>query len=76
MEMNNKHKFYPMITQTVKTILSLADNEDKLELLYILQYYPNLGAPEEEIQQSPRTALELIKELDRQYAQWNKGGVK
>ena len=71
--MEKTREFYPMITKTIKTIIDIIEVKDYAFVLHILRYYPDLQAPESEY-----TALShiraLIKELDRQYARWNKGG--
>jgi hypothetical protein len=75
--MEKKREFYPMITKTVKTILSLATPQEKQQILFILRYYPLRNTmPEKEICSFDKAAQELLKELDRQYERWEKGGVK
>ena len=72
--MSKIHEFYPMITGTVRTIISLANDQEKKQILFILQYYPLKGKiPEEEIFCLVGAPNELLKELDRQYARWTKG---
>ena len=72
--MEKTREFYPMITQTVKTIIDVIGIKDYAFVLHILRYYPNLQAPESEYNELPHIRT-LIKELDRQYARWNKGGL-
>ena len=74
--MSKTHEFYPMITGTVRTIMSLANEQDKKQILFILQYYPLEGIPKKEMSYCSGVPKELLKELDRQYSRWNKGGVK
>lgn len=75
--MNKTHEFYPMITGTVRTIMSLANEQDKKQILFILQYYPLQGKiPEKEISYYSGAPKELLKELDRQFLRWNKGGIQ
>lgn len=67
------HEFYPMITGTVKNLIPVLPPEDETLFLIILKNYPNI----ETIDESYITPVlfMLIKELDRQYARWNKGGI-
>ena len=74
--MSKTHEFYPMITGTVRTIMSLASEQERKQILFILQYYPLQGIPEKEISYYSRAPKELLKELDRQFARWNKGGIQ
>lgn len=74
MEMNNKHKFYPMITQTVKSLMAVTlSNWERNLIYYVFLNYPDIEL--EEGKKSP-VINELIDELDRQYTRWDKGGVK
>lgn len=70
-EMDKKREFYPMITQTVKTLIQVSDPEDESWILIALKNYPDV-----EIKDEYKTPLviALLDELDRQYARWNKGG--
>lgn len=68
--MAKKHEFYPMISGTMKALLNLA-TPDKLELLvYFLVAYPQHDLF---IGKDDPLAMQIIAELDRQYARWNKG---
>lgn len=72
--MNNKHKFYPMITQTVKSLMAVTlSNWERNLIYYVFLNYPDIEL--EEGKKSP-VINELIDELDRQYTRWDKGGVK
>lgn len=74
MKMNDKHKFYPMITQTVKSLMAITlDNWNRTLIYYVLINYPDIEL--EEGKRSP-VVNELIDELDRQYSRWNKGETK
>lgn len=73
-EMEKKREFYPMITQTVKTLISVIDKDEAEWFLTILKIYPDLTGAESALT-SPTIAV-LINELDRQYERWNKGGAK
>lgn len=70
--MNKKRTFYPMITATLRKVLSLTNDEDLKDLLSIVLTYPNYSIPSE-ISLNPLVGI-LIDELDRQYDRWNKGG--
>lgn len=72
--MEKKHDFYPMITGTVRELIGLNSKEDDTWFLVVLKNYPNIQDIEEE--NITPVLFMLIKELDRQYARWNKGGVK
>lgn len=72
--MEKKHEFYPMITATLRKILSLTNEEDLKDLISIILTYPNYSIPSE-ISLNPLVGI-LVDELDRQYARWNKGGIK
>lgn len=69
MKMNKTHEFYPMITGSVKTILRMTPSNELDDMVDILIEYPDHA--------KTKGALVdvLIKELDRQYARWNKGGI-
>lgn len=66
--MSKTHEFYPMITGSVKTILRMTPSNELDDMVDILIEYPD--------HEKTKGALVdvLIKELDRQYARWNKGG--
>ena len=66
------YKFYPMITQTLKSVLSLANPVDMWDYVGIIVNYPDYEL-NGDIAANPITDI-IIKELDRQYARWNKGG--
>lgn len=70
--MSKTHEFYPMITATLRKVLSLTNDEDLKDLLSIVLTYPNYSIPSE-ISLNPLVGI-LIDELDRQYSRWNKGG--
>lgn len=72
--MEKTREFYPMITNTVKTIIDSIEIKGYAFILHILRHYPNLQAPESEYNALPHIRA-LIKELDRQYERWNKGGA-
>ena len=73
--MNKTHEFYPMITGTVRTIISLATDQEKPFILHILRYYPNFTATTDDMKHISNICKELLNELDRQYSRWNKGGL-
>lgn len=66
-----EHVFYPMITQTLKSVLSLSDPCDLWNYIDIIVSYPDYKLDGESAV-SPITDI-IIKELDRQYSRWNKG---
>lgn len=68
-EMEKKREFYPMITQTVKTLIQVSDEDDAVWILIALKNYPE-EFPED--YKSP-IIIALLDELNRQYARWNKG---
>lgn len=68
-EMEKKREFYPMITQTVKTLINVSDRDDSFWILLVLRDYPSIDIPNES--KSPIVHT-LLDELDRQYARWNK----
>ena len=67
-----EHVFYPMITQTLKSVLSLSDPYDLWNYIGIIVSYPDYKL-DGEFAASPIADI-IIKELDRQYARWEKGG--
>lgn len=68
-EMERKREFYPMITQTVKTLIQVSTQEDKTCILELLKNYPYV-----EIKYKTPVTIAVLNELDRQYARWDKGG--
>lgn len=68
-EMEKKREFYPMITQTVKTLIQVSNEDDAVWILIALKNYPE-EFPED--YKSP-IIIALLDELNRQYARWNKG---
>jgi len=70
--MANNHEFYPMITQTVKTLIGIVSEEERENFLILLQNYPNIQVVD--VNDVTPLLLALVKELDRQYVRWNKGG--
>lgn len=70
--MEKKREFYPIITRTVKTLMAVTLNNWERTLTY----YIFLNYPDIELEEGKRSPVinELIDELDRQYARWNKGG--
>ena len=72
--MQKQYEFYPMITNTVKTILSLVKNSDETTMInHCLLHYPMIAYPDKMVREN-RLLAALIQELNRQYARWNKGG--
>ena len=71
--MTNNHEFYPMITQTVKTLIGIVSEKERENFLILLQNYPNIQVVD--VNDVTPLLLALVKELDRQYARWNKGGI-
>lgn len=70
--MAKTHEFYPMISGTMKALLNLA-TPDKFELLvYFLVAYPHHDLF---IGKDDPLVMQIIAELDRQYARWNKKGA-
>lgn len=68
--MESKREFYPMITQTVKTLIQVSDREDETWILITLKNYPDVEIEDE--YKSP-LIIALLAELDRQYARWKRG---
>lgn len=64
-------EFYPMITNTVKTLIKIASPNDLTGMLFVLREYPAIKKLSP-IAKTP-TIEALLDELDRQYARWNKG---
>ena len=71
--MANNHEFYPMITQPVKTLIGIVSEEERENFLTLLQNYPNIQVVD--VNDVTPLLLALVKELDRQYARWNRGGT-
>lgn len=69
-----ERKFYPMITNTLKNILQLVDPVDMWEIVGIICSYPKYEL-NGNLASKPIIDV-IIDELDRQYARWNKGGIK
>lgn len=72
--------FYPMLTQTIKSALCLADSSNIYIYVDLLVRYPqssNYKATISESFNKPSDPIAdiIIKELNRQYARWNKGGI-
>lgn len=67
----NERKFYPMITQTIKSALCLADSSNVHVYVNLLimfpdkPFYNNIDDPLSDI---------ILNELNRQFARWNKEG--
>ena len=75
-----ERKFYPMLTQTIKSALRLADSSNIYIYVDLLVTYPHTStynATIKEYAYSPSDPIAdiIIKELDRQYSRWNKGGI-
>lgn len=75
-----ERKFYPMLTQTIKSALCLADTNELYYYIDLLVTYPKISqhnTASTEAFNKPRTPIAeiILKELDRQYARWNKGGI-
>ena len=71
--MERKYEFYPMFTNTIKSILKSAQNNyiDLFECISIITEYPKKRTYKN-ITDSTLHDL-LVNELDRQYSRWNKG---
>lgn len=71
--MERKYEFYPMFTNTIKSILKSAQNNymDLFECISIITEYPKKQTYKN-ITDSTLHDL-LVDELDRQYSRWNKG---
>ena len=69
--MESKREFYPMITNTMKVLLNLIDDDDILKLFtYYLTSYPNHDT---KLHKDNPVIISALAELDRQYARWKKG---
>lgn len=68
--MNRTHEFYPMITTTIKSLLSLLTKDQYSEALQILITYPRCVIDET----CPPVFQAIVEELHRQHNRWNKGG--
>ena len=69
-----KHQFYPMINLTMMRLLLASLPEERVGIIEMLCSYPKYNPTDEEKNNPLFIAIEL--ELDRQYARWNKGGIK
>ena len=67
-------KFYPMITTTMNNILRLVEPDDMWEVVEIICSYPKYELSGD-LAAKPIMNV-IIDELDRQFARWNKGGIK
>lgn len=72
--------FYPMITQTIKSALCLADSSNVYIYVDLLISYPKPSRYKAHISASFENHSDpiadiILKELDRQYSRWNKGGL-
>ena len=74
--MEKKYEFYPMISGTLKSLLILPAKKDLWEYIRVITKYPDYDFVRNGIDGSDGIMSAIIKELDRQYARWNKGGVK
>ena len=73
--MRMKHTFYPMVTQTMKTLLNIFEPDsvyELLEVINIITTYPNYVL-DGDMAAKP-IIIAIIEELDRQYERWEKGG--
>lgn len=68
-----QYVFYPMITSTLKTLLTVAEPDDALTCLEILTTYPKYKLDGDSA--AKPLVLAVLDELDRQYARWNHGGT-
>lgn len=76
-----ERKFYPMLTQTIKSALCMADSSELYMYVDLLVTYPEItpyNSASRETYNSPRTPIAeiILEELNRQYSRWNKGGTK
>lgn len=68
-----------MLTQTIKSALCLADSSNIYIYFDLLITYPHKSTYDASISASFEKTSDpiadiILKELDRQYARWNKGG--
>lgn len=69
-----KHTFYPMVTQTMKSLLNIFEPDTMYDLLYVINIittYPNYDTDKDML--AKPIVMAIIEELDRQYERWNKG---
>lgn len=81
MERMAEHIFYPIVTQTVRSLISVAEEQiDRNLILYLLNTYPHQDETRIDswiVDGCNKTILfALLNELNRQYTRWNKGGQK
>lgn len=70
----NEKIFYPMLTATMKSLLSLSEPLDMYEYIGIMVNYPNHTLSK--TMQNDKLANLILTELDRQYTRWKRGGNK
>lgn len=68
------HEFYPMFNRTIKSLLNIPNKNDLWEYLQVITTYPDYSF--KSINGTDGVMQAIIAELNRQYARWNKGGVK
>lgn len=71
-ERMSERKFYPMLTQTIKSALCLADSSNVHLYVNLLILYPE--KPTHNNPNDPISSI-ILNELDRQYARWDKKGA-
>lgn len=74
-----ERKFYPMLTQTIKSALCLADPSELWYYIDLLITYPEISSyntASRDAFNKPKTPIAeiILEELARQYTRWNKGG--
>lgn len=69
----SQHIFYPMLTGTLKSILSTIDPESAFDYILLILNYPNTQDSLVNMKNDPIAKL-IIDELNRQYMRWNKQG--
>lgn len=72
--MEKKYEFYPMISGTLKSLLILPTKKDLWEYIRVITKYPDYDFVDNGIDGTDGIMSAIIKELDRQYTRWNKGG--
>lgn len=67
----SERKFYPMLTQTIKSALCLADSSNVHLYVNLLIMYP-----EKPTYNNPNDPISniILNELKRQFSRWNKEG--
>ena len=70
----NDRIFYPMLTATMKSLLSLSDPLDMYNYIDLMVQYPNYQMSK--AVQNDKLAKLILQELDRQYARWQRGRGK